>query len=239
MRLVVESECWKHDALGGDKRVVKRSLGWCANRGRATRSALARTHTVFRPRAANQTNNNNDDDDDDDDDDDQHQQAAAASGLPALFGDICVGVALGPRALDVVPYSDALVLLGELGLCLHALEVGMHVELATLVSVGRRALALAFLGSLAPAALAYGVARLFWALPPAGAFAVGASLAPMSPAIALSVFHARGALNRPVTCAVFTCLPSGWRHIYTGQPVKKKSATSPGRSGSCCSPRRR
>jgi hypothetical protein len=29
-----------------------------------------------------------------------------------------------------------------------------------------------------------------------------------------------------VACAVFTRLPSGWRHIYTGQPVKNKDATS-------------
>ena len=52
-----------------------------------------------------------------------NNKIAAAAGLPALFGDICVGVALGPRALDFVPYPTAFVLLGELGLCLHALEV--------------------------------------------------------------------------------------------------------------------
>ena len=52
-----------------------------------------------------------------------NNKTAAAAGLPALFGDICVGVALGPRALDFVPYPTAFVLLGELGLCLHALEV--------------------------------------------------------------------------------------------------------------------
>ena len=27
-------------------------------------------------------------------------------------------------------------------------------------------------------------------------------------------------LRGPVMCAIFTCLSSGWRHIYSGQPVK-------------------
>ena len=37
---------------------------------------------------------------------------------------------------------------------------------------------------------------------------------------------------RQVLCAVFTRLPSGWRHIYSGQPVKK-CAIFP--SGCCAS----
>ena len=31
---------------------------------------------------------------------------------------------------------------------------------------------------------------------------------------------------RPVTCAIFTCPPSGWRPVYSGQPVKKLLSSS-------------
>ena len=53
---------------------------------------------------------------------------AAAAGAPSLVGEILVGVILGPHVVDFVPFPSALKSIGEVGLCLHALEAGLMVD---------------------------------------------------------------------------------------------------------------
>ena len=74
---------------------------------------------------------------------------AAAAGAPSLVGEILVGVILGPHVVDFVPFPSALKSIGEVGLCLHALEAGLMVDVEMLEIVGARGLAVGFAGSAA------------------------------------------------------------------------------------------
>lgn len=71
-------------------------------------------------------------------------------GWPALCMEIVVGMALGPRGFDLVPFDKALISAGQLGLLLLVLEGGMHIELATLRRVGWKAFAIALSGTALP-----------------------------------------------------------------------------------------
>ena len=71
---------------------------------------------------------------------------AAAAGAPSLVGEILVGVILGPHVVDFVPFPSALKSIGEVGLCLHALEAGLMVDVEMLEIVGARGLAVGFVG---------------------------------------------------------------------------------------------
>ena len=86
---------------------------------------------------------------------------AAAAGAPSLVGEILVGVILGPHVVDFVPFPSALKSIGEVGLCLHALEAGLMVDVEMLEIVGARGLAVGFVGSAAPLGLGLLVA-LAW-----------------------------------------------------------------------------
>ena len=67
-------------------------------------------------------------------------KGAAAIGIPSLVGEIMCGVLLGPETpltgLNFVRHDDALKTMGEIGLCLHALEAGLHVDLEMLEILG-------------------------------------------------------------------------------------------------------
>ena len=66
------------------------------------------------------------------------RQDRAAPGAPSLVGEILVGVILGPHVVDFVPFPSALKSIGEVGLCLHALEAGLMVDVEMLEIVGAR-----------------------------------------------------------------------------------------------------
>ena len=122
---------------------------------------------------------------------------AAAAGAPSLVGEILVGVILGPHVVDFVPFPSALKSIGEVGLCLHALEAGLMVDVEMLEIVGARGLAVGFVGSAAPLGLGLLVA-LAWGAKLTPAFVVGACTATMSTGIALNVLKAGSVINQPI-----------------------------------------
>ena len=69
---------------------------------------------------------------------------------PALVGEIICGMILGPGVLGWVPFSDALALIGQIGLVLLVLEGGLHIELATLRKIGPKAFLVALAGTSLP-----------------------------------------------------------------------------------------
>jgi Kef-type K+ transport system membrane component KefB len=79
-------------------------------------------------------------------------------GIPAVAGEIVAGIAIGPSVLGLVEPNEILSVLGELGVILLLLEVGMHMDLRELRSVGRNALSVAVVGVVVPflSALAIG-----------------------------------------------------------------------------------
>ena len=117
--------------------------------------------------------------------------------IPSLVGEMVVGMVLGPELLNVVPFPLALTLVGEVGLLLLVLEAGLEVDLAMLKQIGGKGLVVAVVGSALP--LGIGTALAFWVarIDIIEAFAVGASLAPTSMAIALNILKVGKQLHTP------------------------------------------
>jgi Kef-type K+ transport system membrane component KefB len=71
-------------------------------------------------------------------------------GIPTVVGEIAAGIAIGPSVLAIVRPGEVLGTLAELGVILLLLEVGMHMDLRELKSVGRAAMAVAIVGVALP-----------------------------------------------------------------------------------------
>eukprot|EP00486_Rosalina_sp_Unknown_P008386 CAMPEP_0201579786 /NCGR_PEP_ID=MMETSP0190_2-20130828/27623_1 /ASSEMBLY_ACC=CAM_ASM_000263 /TAXON_ID=37353 /ORGANISM="Rosalina sp." /LENGTH=246 /DNA_ID=CAMNT_0048014729 /DNA_START=136 /DNA_END=873 /DNA_ORIENTATION=+ len=120
----------------------------------------------------------------------------ARCGLPSLVGEIVVGIILGPNLLNFVPYSDALIVIGEIGLVLLVLEAGIDVSVGHLKVVGTRGLSVAIFGSFVPLGIGTGLA-IAYGQRFQTAIAIGACLAPTSMGIALNVLRNAKVLNTP------------------------------------------
>jgi Kef-type K+ transport system membrane component KefB len=77
-------------------------------------------------------------------------EVAERIGIPAVVGEIVAGVLVGPSVLDLVGGGDVLRTLGELGVVLLLLEVGMEMDLGELGKVGRTSLFVGSVGVVAP-----------------------------------------------------------------------------------------
>ncbi len=88
-------------------------------------------------------------------------RAAEAVRVPAVVGEIVVGLLLGPTLLDVVRPSHTFTFLAELGILVLLLEVGLDLETTELRAVGTPAVQVALIGVVAPLvsgwAVAYGL----------------------------------------------------------------------------------
>ena len=79
---------------------------------------------------------------------------------PAVLAEIAAGLIVGPSVLGIVHRDDALSLLAELGAILLLFEVGLHMDLRGLRSVGGASLRVAVIGVAVPMAAGLGVVRL-------------------------------------------------------------------------------
>ncbi len=77
-------------------------------------------------------------------------EIAERIGIPAVAGEIVAGIAIGPSVLSLVKPNEILTVLGEIGVILLLLEVGMHMDLRELRSVGRNAMRVAVVGVVVP-----------------------------------------------------------------------------------------
>ncbi len=77
-------------------------------------------------------------------------EIAERIGIPAVAGEIVAGIAIGPSMLGLVSPNEILTVLGEIGVILLLLEVGMHMDLRELRSVGRDAMSVAVVGVVVP-----------------------------------------------------------------------------------------
>lgn len=86
-------------------------------------------------------------------------ELAERVGQPAVLGELVAGVILGPSILGMVPLSDAIFLLAEIGVVLLLFEVGLETDLEELARVGGPALAVALTGMVLPFAGGYLLTR--------------------------------------------------------------------------------
>jgi len=102
-------------------------------------------------------------------------ELAERVGQPAVLGELLAGILLGPSVLGLVPLSDAIFVLAEVGVVLLLFEVGLETNLEELVRVGAPALTVALAGMLLPFAGGYFVTRALGYEPLTAVF-VGAAL---------------------------------------------------------------
>jgi len=107
--------------------------------------------------------------------------------LPAVVGEIVAGILIGPSALGLVRGGDVLRVLGEIGVILLLLDVGLEMDLADLAAVGRASVTVAVVGVAVPFALGWIVASGF-GMSSNEAMFVGAALTATSVGITARVF---------------------------------------------------
>ncbi|MDQ6852855.1 MAG: cation:proton antiporter, partial [Actinomycetota bacterium] len=114
-------------------------------------------------------------------------EVAERIGFPPVVAEILAGVAIGPSALDLVGTEQTLRVLGEIGVILLLLQVGMGMNLTELGAVGRASVAVAVIGVALPMAGGFGVSELFGYDANTALF-LGAALAATSVGITARVF---------------------------------------------------
>lgn len=125
-------------------------------------------------------------------------------GGPAILAEMITGIILGPEVLKLVPYAvedpvthdpSILVLIGNMGVALMIFESGMHLHFDKVMEVGKEALGIACVGTLAPIGLgvAIGYALGFPIFP--DSLSIGVALAPTSVGISLNMLGSSKMLN--------------------------------------------
>jgi Kef-type K+ transport system membrane component KefB len=84
-------------------------------------------------------------------------ELAERVGQPAVLGELVAGVVLGSSVLGLVPLSDAVLELAEIGVVLLLFEIGLETDLTELMRVGAPALSVALAGMVLPFAGGYAV----------------------------------------------------------------------------------
>lgn len=115
-------------------------------------------------------------------------EVAERIGVPAVVGEIVAGILVGPSVLNAVGHGDEVLrTLGEIGVILLLLEVGMEMDLRELGKVGKVSLLVATVGVVAPMALGMGAMGLMGEEFNTALF-VGAALTATSVGITARVF---------------------------------------------------
>ncbi len=114
--------------------------------------------------------------------------------IPAVLGEILVGIAIGPSLLGFVEMSDAITVLSELGVIVLLAQVGLEIDVTELRKVGRVSLMVASIGVIVPMVSGFGVGQLLDETTNASLF-LGAALAATSVGITARVFGDLRTLN--------------------------------------------
>jgi Kef-type K+ transport system membrane component KefB len=89
----------------------------------------------------------------------------AKFGLPAVLGEILVGVLLGKSALGLIEVNEIIKILAELGVILLLFQVGLEADIHQLKKVGIKAFIVAFVGAFTPMLLGFLVGYYLLNLP--------------------------------------------------------------------------
>src|SRR3954452_20438273 len=114
-------------------------------------------------------------------------EGAERVGVPAVVGEILAGMVIGPSMLGLVGAGEPLRTLGEIGVILLLLEVGLEMDLRELGAVGRASLSVATVGVALPFLAGIPVGLAF-GMDSQEAIFVGAALTATSVGITARVF---------------------------------------------------
>ena len=113
---------------------------------------------------------------------------------PAVIGEILAGVLIGPSLLNWVSPNEITNLLAEFGVIFLLFTVGLETKPTAIFAVGRSALLVAVLGTVAPFLGGWGLSRIFGSTNIESLF-VGTSLVATSVGITARVLSGMGLLN--------------------------------------------
>ncbi len=114
--------------------------------------------------------------------------------MPEVLGALLAGVALGPAALNWVPYDNGVRLLSNLGVILLMFLAGLGTDAGQLKKAGKSSFAIASMGILLPLLLGTASAFLFFKDPAENLF-IGAILTATSVSITAETLTEMGKLN--------------------------------------------
>lgn len=121
-------------------------------------------------------------------------ELAERARIPAVLGEIVAGILIGPSVLNLVKADNAMHLLGEIGVILLLLNVGLEMDVRELARVGRASLLVAVAGVAAPFAGGI-VAGIALGQDTKTAVFIGAALTATSVGITARVFGDLGTLS--------------------------------------------
>ncbi|HWQ14232.1 MAG TPA: cation:proton antiporter, partial [Roseiflexaceae bacterium] len=122
-------------------------------------------------------------------------------GLPAVFGELLLGLALGPSLFGLIQPSEPLALLAEIGVILLMFRAGLETDLVQMRQVGLAATFIALGGVLLPFGGGFLLARAF-GLAVLPALFVGAVLTATSVSISAEVLRELGQLRSRAGAAI-------------------------------------
>ncbi len=122
-------------------------------------------------------------------------ELAERVGQPAVLGELLAGIVLGPSVLGLVPMTDGIFLLSEIGVALLLFEVGLETDLEELLKVGAPAMTVAMAGMVLPFAGRLRRSPRSLGYEPLTAIFVGAALTATSIGITARVLSELGMLK--------------------------------------------
>lgn len=118
-------------------------------------------------------------------------------GIPSVIGEIFVGVLLGQSVFGIIPLSDVMRLLAELGIILLLFHIGLEADLKQLKKVGFSALAVASAGALAPFVIGFIISYYVFNFPFITSLFIGGTLSATSIGITVRVLEDLGKMKEP------------------------------------------
>jgi Kef-type K+ transport system membrane component KefB len=82
-------------------------------------------------------------------------ETATLFGIPAVIGEVAAGIIIGPSLLGWVEPNQIILILAEIGIILLLFEVGLETDVGNLLKAGKKAVAVAIGGFLAPLLLGF------------------------------------------------------------------------------------
>ncbi len=113
-------------------------------------------------------------------------------GIPAVLGEVFAGIILGQSLLGIIPLSEAIKVLAELGVILLLFEVGLEADIHMLVKVGPASALVAFLGAVLPFAGGFIISRYLFDMSTMSALFIGGALTATSIGITVKVLSDLG-----------------------------------------------
>ncbi len=122
-------------------------------------------------------------------------------GLPSVFGELVLGLVLGPSLLNLIRPNDPLALLAEVGVILLMFRAGLETDLVQMRQVGLAATIVALGGVLLPFGGGFALGRMF-GMSDLPALFVGAVLTATSVSISAEVLRELGHLRGKVGATI-------------------------------------